>query len=78
MVKFWGKKKEVAKQLRPERMQKMSDYDIQGWLNACLMELGATYDQWLFHRGSADEVTKVINLVKDLWDELQSRPTSMR
>jgi hypothetical protein len=52
----------------------MSDSDLRGWLNACMMELGATYDRWQYHRGEATEVTKVIKLVNDLWDELQSRP----
>lgn len=58
---------------RPERMSRMSDLEIRGWLNTCLMELGATYDQWSYHRGSPDEFTKILQLINDLWAELQSR-----
>lgn len=73
MVKLWNKEEKAETTIRPERLKKMSDHDLQGWLNACLMELGATYDRWLFHRGESEDVTKIINLIKDLWDELQSR-----
>lgn len=59
---------------RPKRIQNMSDSELRSWLNACMMELGSTYDRWQFHRGEAEEVTKVIGLVKDLWEEIQSRP----
>ena len=67
-------KKKTQENSRPKRIQNMSDSDLRGWLNACMMELGATYDRWQYHRGEATEVTKVIELVNDLWDELQSRP----
>ena len=52
----------------------MSDTELRSWLNACMMELGATYDRWQFHRGEAEEVTRVIGIVSDLWEEIQSRP----
>jgi hypothetical protein len=68
------KKKQTPSKPRPDRIQKMDEQSLRGWLNACLMELGATYDRWQFNRGDAEEVTTIINLVKDLWDELQSRP----
>jgi len=66
-----------TKQERPraDRIKNMDDIQLRGWLNACLMELGATYDQWAFHKASPDEFSRVLNLVKDLWDELQSRST---
>lgn len=71
------KKEQKNEQPRPKRIASMSDHEIRGWLNTCLMELGATYDQWAFHNASPAEFDKVLSLVKDLWDELQSRtPTS--
>lgn len=67
------KKEQKNGALRPSRITSMSESELKGWLNTCLMELGATYDQWSYHRGSAEEFDKVLSLVKDLWDELQSR-----
>lgn len=58
---------------RPDRIKNMDELQLRGWLNACLMELGATYDQWAFHKASPEEFSKVLDLVKDLWDEIQSR-----
>jgi len=67
-------KKETKDQpARPKRISSLSDHELRGWLNACLMELGASYDQWAFHGASPDEFDKVLSLIKDLWDELQSR-----
>jgi hypothetical protein len=51
----------------------MDDIQLRGWLNSCLMELGAAYDKWAFHKGDPDEFTTIMNLVKDLWDEQRSR-----
>lgn len=73
MVKFWRKQKKSDEIPRPERIQKMSDSDLRGWLNASLMELGATYDRWAFNRGESEEFTNVLNIINDLWNELQSR-----
>ena len=67
-------KKKPQENSRPKRIQNMSDSDLRGWMNACMMELGSTYDRWQFHRGEAEEVAKVLGLVNDLWDEIQSRP----
>jgi hypothetical protein len=58
---------------RPDRIKNMEDSQLKAWLNACLMELGATYDRWAFHKDDPAEFTQILNLVKDLWDELQSR-----
>jgi hypothetical protein len=51
----------------------MEDAQLKAWLNACLMELGATYDRWAFHKDDPAEFTQILNLVKDLWDEIQFR-----
>lgn len=76
MVKFWGKDDE-AKEVRerPERIKNMEETQLRGWLNACLMEMGSSYDRWLFNRGEADDFDKVLKIVNDLWNELQSRPS---
>ena len=58
---------------RPDRIKNMDDIQLRGWLNSCLMELGAAYDKWAFHKGDPDEYTTIMNLVKDLWDEQRSR-----
>lgn len=68
------KKKTKTENLRPDRIRNMADHDLRGWLNACMMELGSTYDRWQFNRGEGSEVTKVLGLVNDLWNEIQSRP----
>jgi hypothetical protein len=74
MVKFWGKNEET-KELpdRPDRIKNMSDADLRSWLNATLMEMGAVYDRWAFSRGESEEFTKVLEIVNNLWNELQSR-----
>ena len=72
-MKLWNKKEDSVEALRPERIRKMDDGQIKSWLNTSIMELGATYDHWSYHGGSSTEVTKVLTIVKDLWDELQSR-----
>lgn len=74
MVTGVFKKKAEPQNSRPKRIQSMSDTELRSWLNACMMELGATYDRWQFHRGEAEEVTRVIGIVSDLWEEIQSRP----
>jgi hypothetical protein len=66
-------KKVKQERPRPDRIKNLDEVQIRGWMNACLMELGATYDQWAYHKASPDEFSKVLDLVKDLWDELQSR-----
>ena len=72
-MKLWNKKDDSLNPLRPDRIRKMDDGQLKNWLNTSLMELGATYDHWSYHGGTAKEVDKVLNIVKDLWDELQSR-----
>ena len=72
-MKLWTKKEDSIGPLRPERIRKMDDGQIKSWLNTSIMELGATYDHWSYHSGSPAEVSKVLSIVKDLWDELQSR-----
>lgn len=67
------KKKQEPTKPRPDRIQRMDDQQLRSWLNACMMELGATYDKWTYHRGEPEEVTQVLDLVNDLWSELQSR-----
>jgi hypothetical protein len=67
------KKTKTEEKPRPERIQRMSDHDIVSWLNTCIMEMGPTYDQWAYHRGSANEFGTLLDLTKSLWDELQSR-----
>jgi hypothetical protein len=37
------------------------------------MELGASYDNWAHHQADPDEFSKILELTKNLWDELQSR-----
>lgn len=77
MVKFWGKTKEEEEAeeiaLRPARIRNMSDPQLRGWLNSSLMEMGASYDRWAFSKGEAEEFTKLLNIINDLWNELQSR-----
>lgn len=67
------RKETKQEQPRPDRIKNMEESQLRGWLNACLMELGATYDQWAYHQASPDEFDKVLKLVRDLWDEIQSR-----
>jgi hypothetical protein len=76
MVKFWGKESDAkeAKE-RPERIKNMEESQLRGWLNASLMEMGSSYDRWLFNRGEAEDFDKVLSIVNDLWNELQSRQT---
>jgi hypothetical protein len=73
MVKFWGKQASKEEKTRPERIQKMHESELRGWLNASLMELGASYDRWSYSRTESEEFTNVLNIVNDLWNELQSR-----
>jgi hypothetical protein len=74
MVKFWNKNKaKTEEKERPARLQKMSEDELRGWLNSSLMELGATYDRWSYNRGESAEFNTVLNVVNDLWNELQSR-----
>lgn len=75
MVKFWGKQDDAQKEAkeRPQRIQKMSDGDLRGWLNSSLMELGASYDRWAYNRAESEEFDNVLNIVNDLWQELRSR-----
>lgn len=68
------KKEKKQEKPRPERFKRMDEHELRSWLNVSIMELGATYDVWAFHKGDPDEVTKIINLVSDMWTELQSRP----
>lgn len=58
---------------RPARIQNMETSQLRGWLNTCLMELGASYDNWAHHQADPDEFSKILELTKNLWDELQSR-----
>lgn len=67
------KKEQKTERPRPSRITSMSDSELKSWLNTCLMELGATYDQWSYHRGSPDEFDKVLTLINDLWEELKGR-----
>lgn len=68
------KKETKTQPERPDRIKNLSDIELRGWLNACLMELGAAYDQWAFHNAPSGEFDKVLDLVRHLWNELQSRP----
>ena len=67
------KKTPRQEQPRPDRIKNMDESQLRGWLNACLMELGASYDKWAYHKADPEEFTTIMNLVKNLWDELQSR-----
>jgi hypothetical protein len=58
---------------RPARIKNMDDHQLRAWLNSCLMELGASYDNWAYHQADPAEFNKILVLVKDLWDEIQSR-----
>ena len=74
MVKFWGKSQEPRDNIeRPERIKNMEESQLRGWLNASLMEMGAAYDRWSFNRGESEDFDKVLKIVNDLWNELQSR-----
>lgn len=72
-MKIWNKSEKMVEKERPTRIKNMDEQQLRGWLNACLMELGATYDQWAYHQAPPEEFDKVLTLVKDLWDEVQSR-----
>lgn len=75
MVKFWGKTDDPRDEKnRPERIKNMDESQLRGWLNASVMEMGASYDRWVFNRGEAQEFTNLLDIVNDLWEELQSRP----
>lgn len=67
------KKQQKAERPRPTRIQKLDDASLRGWMNTSLMELGASFDLWSFHNGDPDEVTKILEIVNDLWAELQER-----
>lgn len=72
-MKLWNKETKVNKNIRPDRIQKMADDQLRGWLNASIMEMGACYDRWLYSRGESEDFTKILDIVNDLWNELQSR-----
>ena len=67
------KKEKKQEAPRPERIKKLPDAELRAWMNTCLMELGASYDMWAYHDGDAQEMTKILELVNNLWAELQSR-----
>lgn len=58
---------------RPSRIQKMETAQLRMWLNTCLMELGHAYDNYVHHDADPKEFAQILDLVKNLWDELQSR-----
>lgn len=76
MVKLWSRQEKDDKPERSKRIQNMSERDLRGWLNSSLLELGMVYDQWAYHNAPANEVSKMLNIVVELWEELQERPTS--
>lgn len=67
------KKKQEPEALRPDRIRNMEMGQLKAWLNSSLMELGAVYDHWAYHGAPPSEVTKLLNIVTDLWKEIDSR-----
>lgn len=69
------KKDNKSETPRPARIKNMDNHQLRGWMNTCLMELGASYDNWAHHQSDPQEFTQILSLVNDLWNELQSRPS---
>lgn len=56
-----------------KRISNMETTAIKGWFDSTLMGLGSSYDQWRYHNGTEQDVDEHLNILNELWKELQQR-----
>lgn len=57
----------------PKRVQNLDRPSLLQWFDTSIMNLGASFDQWRFHGGPANEVDNALNALTVVWQELQTR-----
>lgn len=69
---MWKKEKEKEWNV-PARIQKMHTSDLLAWMDVCLMQLGATFDQWRGEKANADDVELTLTTINNIWATLKER-----
>lgn len=57
----------------PARIQKMHTSDLLAWMDVCLMQLGATFDQWRAEKANPEDVDMIITSINNIWATLKDR-----
>ena len=51
----------------------MADHDLTAWANVVIMDLGRSFDNWNYKDGPTSEVSEHLNVLNQVWSELERR-----